>query len=124
VLDVLLALNSAEHIPMALAIDQAVKPVAVREPQSHAALVFSHAAFEVICHADLERSVWAVGHDVDPAGRHENDSRRAWLRNDLLEAVLRQVGYIRFIEVVGPGAEHGNDRVAAAWTLMCQKDHQ
>lgn len=65
-----LALSCQTHVFVAFGIDKPVQAVLLREAVDKASPVFPNTAREVVCHADVQRAVGSVCHDVHPsAGR-------------------------------------------------------
>jgi hypothetical protein len=90
VFEVLLTLNGAQQIAIDLGIDQPVKPIARRKSRSDPHLVFAHATRQVVRRADIQRPVRAVGHDVDPTGRHNPHNATERLTKHLLRTGVRR----------------------------------
>ena len=70
VLDVLLTPDGIGHHAEGLIVDEADETVARGEAFNEAFAAFIGAAREIRCHADIEYSAWAIGHDVDVALTH------------------------------------------------------
>lgn len=62
-----LALDRALDLVMPFVPDKALQPVTAREARQQPLAVFIGPASEVVGHADIERAVRPVRHDVDPA---------------------------------------------------------
>ncbi len=81
-----LSLNRGEHIAVRLGVYQAVELVTTGEPGPDTILVCPDAPGQIASHAEIQRSVRAVCHDVDPPGRHTEDGARYWLTKSLRPA--------------------------------------
>src|SRR5215472_1606247 len=70
VLQVLLSLPRPVNVVVMLGINEALQPIASREPCDQALSMLPDPAREIVRYADIKRAVWPVCHDVDPAIRH------------------------------------------------------
>src|SRR5215470_12165368 len=70
VLQVLLSLPRLVNVVVMLGINEALQPIASREPCDQALSMLPDPARDIVRYADIKRAVWPVCHDVDPAIRH------------------------------------------------------
>ena len=113
-LDAGFTLYGCPHIFVRLAVNQAIELIAASERRPKAGLMCSHTASQIARHAEIQRSVWAIGDDVDPAGGHGRDITRGWLRRSLSRPPnCRRRGR----QVVGGRAKPGHD------TRQTEPDH-
>jgi len=78
-----LALNHTPHVTMGLTVHQAVEVVPPRKRRPDAVLVRPHASRQIARHAQIQRPVRTVGHDVNPSGGHSLNYAQSTLRNRL-----------------------------------------
>ncbi|MEA2737537.1 MAG: hypothetical protein QOH05_844 [Acetobacteraceae bacterium] len=78
-----LPLDGGAHVGVGFGIDQTMQFVATGEARSHTFLMLSNAAGQVARHADVERAVRTIGHDVDTTRWHERNDTRRRLRKSL-----------------------------------------
>jgi hypothetical protein len=105
-LDAGFTLYGCPYICVRLAVNQAIELIAASKRRPKAVLMCSHTAGQIARHAEVQRSVWAIGHDVDPAGGHGRDITHGWLRKSLSRPLNWRE---RRVQVVGGRAKPGHD---------------
>src|SRR5690242_572686 len=70
VLNVLLPLDGRKHVFVSFDVDQPMQAVVTSETIYQTYLVLGHTSSNVARDADIQRTVWTVGHDVNPVGGH------------------------------------------------------
>jgi hypothetical protein len=104
-----LALNGGEYVAVGLAVNQAMQLVAPGECRSGSILMCPHPAGECARYADIQRSVRAIGHDVNPGGVYAGENTGGRLTKGLhwttFEGRMRSHG----LKVPGGRANPGHD---------------
>jgi hypothetical protein len=103
------ALDGRDHVFVLFSVNQAVQLVPAGECRSEPSLMLPDTAGEITGHAEVQRPIRSIGHDVDPAGRHGEDNQRERLRNGLRLAAHRHSHWGGPREVVGGRAKPGHD---------------
>jgi hypothetical protein len=105
-LDADFTLYGCPYIYVRLAVNQAIELIVASKIRPKAVLMCSDTAGQIARHAEVQRSVWAIGHDIDPAGGHGRDITHGWLRKSLSRPLNWRE---RRVQVVGGRAKPGHD---------------